>query len=212
MEPAEPMTTGTDQEVSRRAVLVILAVAALAVAAFLANRAVENGIRLEAGSFGRTPVHFGTQRDGDVISFVPYRHGEEFFYQFSIRNAGRKVRITGVPLTTDFGFYDETEVRLQPDGGRVGDIAASVPFEPFTLKHGEEVGLFVKARFAHCGERGLPIGTRLTTSGHAVRVRSWWATETVSVPYRLPIPIMKGLNDELLPQAVLPAECRAPSG
>lgn len=218
---SEPAEGRKRRRPSGRLVALLVALVALAVPVVLveANRWLDGQVKLEEGSFGFTPtliVNEDLRSDGEgAYAFVPYRHGEDYTFEFSVYNDGRDVRITDIPFP-DTGYLEPVEVRIQHDpfGERPGaartatvsDIDASVPFEPFTFRAGEQIGVFVRTRFANCDM--FSGGLHTSYPDQEFVVDALWGTRHIDVEFAYPVTVGARFGSEVHPDTVLGPGCR----
>jgi hypothetical protein len=138
---------------------------------------------LEPGTTFRAPAgsEFTTERNvgGETILYtVRYEHGKETSFSFSVRNAGGwAVTIVDLPILHHTA-HELMDVR-RASVGRATDERSAVPFEPFTLKPGEERLITLHGRFSDCEWYEAGSGNRY--SDILVRYRFVWSQKSVSI-------------------------------
>ncbi|MGH9037670.1 MAG: hypothetical protein ACRD0O_18080 [Acidimicrobiia bacterium] len=192
------------------AMVVLVAVIAL----MGGNRWLDGQVRVEEGSTRRVPgqilIESGFSDDPET-ALVPYRHGEEYVYLLSLRNRGRDVKVLDFPGPDgrQHALLHRVEIRVDLDPGRPteggGEMANTVPFEPFTLKKDQEVWLYFKSRFEDC--EFFDAGAEWGVSSLPVKIKARWSTRTLSVPLTKPVVVAFGNDGQLFLDTVLGPGC-----
>lgn len=119
---------------------------------------------------------------------VPYRHGDEYSFDFTLVNDSRwPTRVIDFPLPHFDALLSATGVSV--DHTPFDDKSGFATFHPFILGSGQSVIVRVHARFANCGDYGPDSASTLTAV--AFRHRTLWATRThfVDLPVGVETPV-----------------------
>ena len=184
MEPPEPASRRTVLSIVLAATLIVALVAAVVV-----HRSISGEFLAADGAYSRFPgetVEDPFSDDDEREAEVPYRHGEEYSFEFTLVNHSRwPTRILGFPAS-DGGLLRQTAVAVK-DTPFVDD-AGFRPFHPFTMASGESMVVRVRGRFEGCADFEPDSFAGLTAV--AVRHRTLWATRThfVDLPTGIQVP------------------------
>jgi hypothetical protein len=125
--------------------------------------------------------------DDEAVVEVPYRHDEEYSFDFTLVNHSRwPTRVVGFPVSRFDALLRLRNVEV--DQTPFGDAPRFVTFRPFSLGSDRSVVVRVHARFANCGSYGP--GSSSTLTAVAIRHRTLWATRTrfVDFPTGIEVP------------------------
>ncbi len=168
-----------------------LVAALAAIVMLVAVVAVHRSVTAEAlaadGPMSRFPGETVEDPFDEAVVEVPYRHGEEYSFDFTLVNHSPwPTRVVAFPRSR---FDALLRVRnVEVDQTPFHNATGFVAFHPFSLGSDGSVVVRVHARFANCDHYGSGSASVLTAV--RIRHRTLWATRThfVALPVGVQVP------------------------